>query len=515
MLLDATGPDRNRLARTFDVCVIGTGPAGVTLARRLAARGLDVALMEGGGLDFTPESQDLYLGENVGAAYDALDIARLRYFGGSSNHWGGTCRALDASDFEPRPHMPLSGWPIAKADLDAYAAETEEILDLPPAAEHPDRPVEQAEERFFHPVFRESEPVTRFGRKYYDEIVASPRITAVLNANLVDLRLDDDLARVEAAVFRSLEPGDGGFEIAARRYALCAGGIENPRLLLNFTRQIPVGIGNEHDMVGRCFSEHPHFRIGEVLLEEPQPIGAEPWLRFAPTEALAIEHGLVNFALDVSLWPRSLVTLPGELARTVPCATDFTQSLAQAVVGREFDCEGRGLRYYFREREGHAQWAHVRIISEQALNPDSRVLLAEERDDLGLFRTRLDWRLTELDFHSMRTAAAMLGAHYAEQGVGRVRLRPWLLDEDPVVPGRLDMEGPIEMHRIGGHHHMCGTRMSADPREGVVDADCRVHRLENLYIGGSSVFATGGYANPTYTIVQMSLRLGDHLAEKT
>jgi choline dehydrogenase-like flavoprotein len=149
----------------------------------------------------------------------------------------------------------------------------------------------------------------------------------------------------------------------------------------------------------------------------------------------------------------------------------------------------------------------VRIASEQALNPDSRVALGPDRDPLGLRRATLDWRLSELDVHTMRTAVQALGTHLAEQGIGRVRFRDWLLAEPVAFPG-------TDSDIVGGMHHMGTTRMADDPRRGVVDRDCRVHGLDNLFVGGSSVFGTPGHANPTYTIVQLALRLGDHLAER-
>jgi choline dehydrogenase-like flavoprotein len=251
VIVDAAGPERTAFAEGFDVCVIGAGPAGITLARRLAAAGAAVALMEAGGLEISAESQDAYAGRNVGLDYYDLDVARLRYFGGTSNHWGGMCRNLDPDDFTPHPWHPLSGWPISKTDLDPYRAETRDILELShPVAKRkgdptqapdpagarlldfPDEDFGQATPRLRHVSFRYSPPV-RFGEKYRAEIAASGRLRLGLNANLVDLRLDEDHGAVTAAVFRSYDPADPGFTVAARFYALCAGGIENPRILLN------------------------------------------------------------------------------------------------------------------------------------------------------------------------------------------------------------------------------------------------------------------------------------------
>ena len=106
MIVDAAR-ERAAFAEPVDVCVIGAGPAGITLARALAAAGASVALMEAGGLEISAESQDAYVGTTVGLDYFPLDTCRLRYFGGTSGHWGGMCRNLDAYDFEPHARACL------------------------------------------------------------------------------------------------------------------------------------------------------------------------------------------------------------------------------------------------------------------------------------------------------------------------------------------------------------------------------------------------------------------------
>ena len=508
MLLDANDADRSVLDRTFDACVIGAGPAGVTLARHLAARGFAVALMEGGGIDVETESQALYAGEVIGRDYFPLEDARLRMFGGSSMHWGGRCREFDETSFVPLPFETLRGWPIGKADLDPYQAETDAILDLVPAADAPDLPVTQDEDRFHRVQYRYSPP-TRFGEKYKDEIAASEAITCFVNANLVDLRLDDDLATVTGAVFRSFAPDDPGFTVRARVFALCLGGLENPRMLLNCASQIPVGLGNQNDLVGRFFCEHPHYRLGQVYYEKP--IAEEEVLRtpeeaYAPTLAFLEKHEVLSFSLLVTPTIEPPLSFTTELVRSASCVTGFTERLAEGVLGKNLNCERGGLGLYFAQGDGHhAVQGLIAIHSEQSLQRDSRILLADETDALGLRRMALDWRLGDIDLRTMQVAVLELGAHFAEQGIGRVQVQDWLR-ADPV-----DLPGMDAGHRVGGHHHMCATRMAADPREGVVDADCKVHGTANLYVGGSSVFASAGYANPTYTIVQLALRLGDHL----
>jgi choline dehydrogenase-like flavoprotein len=280
------------------------------------------------------------------------------------------------------------------------------------------------------------------------------------------------------------------------------GGLENPRFLLNATRQIPAGIGNGNDLVGRYFSEHPHYRIADVLFE-----GSVPETRsYRPTRDVLAAEEIHNFSLRVmTRKPQFLKAL----GRTLICSADFTERLSRQVLGRRIDCDAAGLGSYMAKGGpfGAEPDGEIQINLAQALNPDSRILLTDDLDEFGQRRLAIDWRLNETDHRSMRTAAALLGRYFAEAEIGRVRLREWLIAEDPVPPR-------VGEDMVAGYHHMCTTRMADDPVNGVVDRDCRIHGTTNLFLGGSSVFATPGHANPTYTIVQLALRLADHLSAK-
>ncbi|MFO1143973.1 MAG: GMC family oxidoreductase [Amaricoccus sp.] len=460
--------------------------------------------MEAGELDFSERSQAFYVGQVVGESSCPTDESRLRYFGGTSGHWEGKCRLLDPTDFRVRPWMPLSGWPIDQTDLDPFLAEAAAIVDLPQARNLPDLPCAQAEVRFRQFQWQWSAP-TRFGEKFRDELVASGRVTLGINANLVDLGLSDDKRTVTSAHFRSYAADDPGFTVRARAYALCMGGLENPRALLNCRSQRPMGIGNEHDLVGRYFCDRPTVATADLLLAGP--FGDEV-VCFAPTPEFAAAQRLANFSISIE--PRTVhpLDLEDALTATASCLTPGIQRMLERN-GSRGHCLWGGLTEFSVRHDPQAHpVARIGMSLEQALNPDSRVSLGEDKDAFGLNRLRLDWRLTEADYRTLREATIAFGAHVAEQQLGRLRLRRWLLRDDPELPEVDSGSGLVD-----GRQHMCTTRMSTDPATGVVDADCRVHSVDNLFIGGSSVFATPGNAKPTFTIVQLALRLGQHIGQ--
>ena len=506
MLADAATAERAAFDRPFDVCVVGAGPAGITLAQRLAARGLDVALMEAGELDYCDDSQAFYAGEIVGLPQAPCEESRLRCFGGTSGHWEGKCRAFEAEDLAPRPWMPLSGWPIGLAELAPHAPEAAAILDLDACENPPDGPLAEPSDRFRHVVWRMSPP-TRFGDKYRAEVIAAPRITLGVRATLVDLRLSDDARTVATGVFRAWGGLEPTFTVTARAFALCMGGLENARTLLNCRSRVAAGIGNGSDLVGRYFCDRPAVATGNLLLAEA--IGHEERY-FTPTPALAAEQGLARCALAIE--PRAVhpgYSFLNLVSTTAGCiAPRIARMLDEIRDRRAASCYYGGLEEVaIRLAPDSHPVAVVGISLEQRLNPDSRVRLCHSTDPFGLHRVELDWRLTADDYRTMQTATVAFGGFLAEQGVGRLKVRDWLLEDDPRLPELGTGQG-----MIAGRQHMCTTRMSPSPAAGVVDTDCRIHGMTNLYVAGSSVFPTPGFAKPTFTIVQLALRLGDHMS---
>lgn len=487
MFVDAREiPNGTRLKA--DVCIVGAGAAGITVARELASSTLRIAVLESGFLDTDPATQALYDGETRGVPYFPLGDGRtrIRRFGGSTGQWAGECRPLDALDFRARDWVPASGWPFDRDHLHPYYERAQEVCQLGrgryraedwPARHAPP----QAPNDRITPVVIQYSPPTRFGEVYRDDLRRSPTTTVYLGANVVDLVTPDNPVVVGAAEVACI---DGPrFSVEARAFVLATGGIENARLLLSARQVHPRGLGNDHDLVGRYFMEH-------LYLDAAATISATP--RFARAYAVdqRAEGRRVRFALGLS-----------EQAQRDEELTSFTAVVSPSPVtgarfGRVWRAFGSSSRLHPRQRPVRL---HVKNVMEQAPNPESRVTLGRERDALGSPKAVLDWRTSALDRHTAHRAHCILDEELRSTGLGLV------------VDSRCDGSSTWPPGLRGARHHMGTTRMHADPRQGVVDADCRVHATTNLFVGGSSVFPTSGSANPTLTIVALAARLAAHL----
>ena len=498
---------------TTDICVIGAGAAGITIARDLADSRHDVYVVESGDFDLDAATQDLASGESIGHPYVSLAASRLRYFGGSTNHWAGWCSPLSAIDFEKRDWVPASGWPIGLADLTPYYERAQKTNEL--AAFEYD---EDAWSSRSHPAARlgddvetvvwQFSPPTRYGITYQRTLAQAPNVHVVLNANLTAFETTPGAGHVNAVTLTTLE--GTSFTLVARRYVLATGGIENARLLLLADDVEAGGLGNANDLVGRYFMEHPHVTTASCVFADPTKdvnlyASRAPRRAFGgPSFVTRIEDGLRR-RLD-ALPP--LVPVRGGL-RLSDAAQRREGILNGAAVLRHADVTDgmtidvqRVISRSTPPHEAEVRAYDVRWQLEQAPNPDSRVTLGMERDALGLRRARLDWRLTDLDTHTLVATTHALGRALGLSGEGRLRLEAWVQEEAASWQGM-----------YGGNHHMGTTRMSDDPRQGVVDKNCRVHSVDNLYIAGSSVFPTGGFVNPTLTLTALAHRLADHLSE--
>ena len=525
-----------------DLCIVGAGPAGITLARSFAGTAMTVCLLESGGLDGEPDSQALCRGVSTGLALDPA-ACRVRTFGGAGNAWGGGCIPLDPADLTQRDWVPHSGWPLS---FDALAPYYERALDhcgigqhrlapgtfaTPPARMPPGFDPDLLVNRTFilSPVF--------FGEVGREALGQAPNITVLLHANALELETDDTARTVRAARIGTLDGRRG--RVHARTWVLACGGIENARLLLLSDAVAPRGLGNDRDLVGRYFMDHPSGSLGRIDGGVPDPLcrpydrsggqgatPAFPELGVSPVAArrhrmlaarvrpLAVEaevppglHALRRLRAALHE-PSCDEALEGQMKALATESGDMPASpgiggLALGVAAGLGDVARAVGRRLAGKRV--VPTGHVDIVGffEQAPNRDSRITLDDRLDALGQRCVRVDWQVTPLDWHTWRTTATLAGNALARACGGRFQRVDWLEPDSNATP---------RLH--GTSHHMGTTRMSDDPSTGVVDTDGKVHGVDNLYVAGSSVFPAGGWAFPTFTIVAMSLRLAEHLQRR-
>ena len=463
-------------ATDYDICIIGAGAAGIAMAVTLAEQGHRTLLCEGGEASYSERSQAIYRGEVVGDPYIPLDDARLRYLGGSTNHWGGVCRPLDAHDFTAKTAAPDTAWPITQEALAPYYTQAAKLLNL--TQPHADYPVPGS--GFERIYFSLGNPV-RLKDKYAATLNASAHVNYCLTANLV--ALERHAGRVERATLRNFQ-GDE-CQVRARYFVLACGGIENSRLLLWLNQQSNGQLIRNASTLGRYWMEHPHASVGQALLFEPQALGLDQEYNvfLSPTPDMLSKRQLLNCGLRLHRMNR-----------------EATQQLIDTL---SQDAPALGEQLSTWQAQGRVMHGVIlRAAWEQEPRFDNRVALDTEVDEFGIPRSRLIWQQSALDRHTIRDSMLLLGEHLLNQNIGRLKLADWLAAQPVVMPS----EG-----ELAGRHHMGGTRMSHRAEQGIVNSDCRLFDQENMYLAGSSVFPSVGHANPTLTIVQLALRLCDHL----
>jgi choline dehydrogenase-like flavoprotein len=508
-----------------DVCIIGAGPAGITLALELESAGRRVTLMEAGGLEFDAASQRLMEGETAGDAYPPLRDTRLAGLGGTTEVYAGYLRALDARDFEARPGS--IGWPFGRDALVPFYRRAHEVCGLPPLEDEQTPSPDLANQGLLPAGDADVRNVTfhvnalGFGTRYRQRLAASRQIELVLHAPVMRLVPGEPGGRIAHVEVRTL---DGhAFRARARHFVLAAGGIENARLLLLSGNRPDLAPGNSQDLVGRYFTEHPFIDPGWLVLEGtglrldryfPRPaMGGGPAARvrwgWSLDRAVVDREGLQGGALlfyplyeahtafatpEVKAFlevmaKRSGKAVPGNAGRYMARALRAPHHVALAML-RKLLVGDRPAR----------RW-RLRAMFAAESRFENRVTLGSALDRLGRPCARVEWRLGERDLWSMRRWMQLVDQAVRRAGLGHVTLA----FEDAPSAWRTAVSG--------GKHHMGTTRMHRDPAQGVVDENAKVHGIGNLFVAGSSVFPTSGYANPTLTIVALAIRLAEHIRQ--
>lgn len=519
------------------VCIIGGGIAGITLAREMENADIDTCVLESGGFAPDDETRDLYRGEDTGLPYSFADGCRGRFLGGSSNCWGGWCRPLDAPDFEKRDWVPHSGWPFGLEELMPFYHRTHALLKLGPTTFDPafwESAIARRDVRRIPLVtgkirdtVSQFSPPARFGKLYRKELEQARKVRVFLYANAIDIVTDRQASTVSQVRVATLSGRK--MTVSAKIFILATGGIENARLLLSSNTMQAAGLGNGNDLVGRYFMDHPRLLSGSIRFKRDWSRNKLYDVKYHYHNSAVAAHG-TRIASQFSLLPKVLEeerlldarvwfssVFPGEdtpgayalhrckqaLMKKEQAEWNLSKDLL-TMFSHPVDTFGYGFTRIFHPR------ILIRDVKFQAIvepepDPDSRVTLsAAKKDALGMPRVSIKWRLGSNVQRTFDRTFALLAEELRQSGIADVTL-------DPAIEGG---EWPSSLVKEGTWHHMGTTRMHDSPEYGVVDRDCKVHGISNLYVGGSSVFPTAGANFPTITLAALALRLSEHIIKK-
>ena len=533
-----------------DICIVGGGPAGITLAMELAKTGRSILLLESGDDAPSEAAQALNAGEVVDEAlHSPPDKYRQRTLGGGTSIWGGRCVPFDPIDFETRPWMDHSGWPIDYAEIEQHYAAANALCE---AGDY-EYDARLATPGGMRPLLRGFAPThfdmngierfscpTNFGQRYKVRLASTPNIRVLLHATVTRLQTSGDGSRIERLDVRNAR--DIAFSVLANQVVLAMGGMETPRLLLTSDNVHVAGIGNTNDLVGRFYMSHIAGTIGSLQVNGPvdsvwhgydiapdgtycrrritlrpdvqaelglgnavfrlhHPRIADPRHRTGPLSAIFLAQNFISYEYAKRLvsdvppgpmtWLRHGINAATDPLSTVRFLSHWLKD--RTLAERKFPSVIIRPRTNLFSLDFHA---------EQVPNPDSRIGLASATDRFGNRQVKVDWRYTAKDVETVERSFDLLRQDLAEQSIGNLTLA----SDEP------DIETVVRRDGAYGGHHIGTTRMGQTARSGVVDRDCKVFGVNNLYIAGSGTFATSSQANPTLTIVALSLRLASHLA---
>jgi choline dehydrogenase-like flavoprotein len=507
-----------------DVCIVGSGAAGLTLARELDGTSTRVTVLEGGRREYDARAQSLYQSEVLGLAHHGIHSYRFRMFGGATTRWAGQALPLFDIDFEPRAWVADSGWPIQRDELDPYYRRATDAMEIhafsgdgpwPPVLSPPPA----FDPRLLRPLYTQFAAQPNFAERFGPGLEGSRNVEVVLGANVTELVTDQHGSEVLVARARGL---DGQrLDVHAGLFVVCAGGIDSARLLLASDRHIDGGIGNGNGLVGRFFQDHPGIEVGPIdaidaraVRDAFRPrrshgIKFQPLFRLAPPtlrdERLLNSSGIVLFHVSQSAAIDAGKLLLRSLRRRE--LRPQAGTAARAILREPMPLLRAFARYaILRQPALDSTAAPVRAVGcEQAPNRNSRVVLAQQLDAVGMRRVALDWRLSEAEIRAWRRSAEIVAGELERTGLGRVDLESFRIPDNPDELSGIAVD-------VG--HHIGTTRMGASAETGVVDRDCRVHEVDNLYVASSSVFPTGGFSNPTLTIIALAIRVADTIKRR-
>ena len=453
--------------------IIGSGPAGLSLAFELEKKGINSLIIEAGDKYVTEESQNFFNGNFYGENYFELDEARLRCLGGSSGHWGGNCRPLNNFDFE--------SWPVQSKDLYKFDSIIHELLDL------------NYENKFIKKksVFNNFDTINfkqsnvSFGEKYEEKITKSKKISLLLNSPLLSINVSSRKKNIinEITIFLNNKVEK---KILVKKIILACGGIENSRILL--WSKIKNNIENlSNSPIGEYWSDHPGGPVGQLITKERIFKNYFEEKIFEPKNSYLKENNLNNMRI--------------RFIKTYESTNKIDQSLKDLLcfypnVGKKF------FETIQNKRMLYCNYV-ISFSAEQKPIKENKVYLSKNKDSLGIPKVNIKWEIRNDVYDSLEFVLKDFGKELINIDYGRIGIDQNIFDKNLKNSGKI----------YANYHHIGGTIMGNDIKKSVVDKNLKVHKFQNLYIAGSSVFPSIGHANPTYTILALSIRLANHLSK--
>ncbi len=520
----------------------------MTVVTELAGTGFRICLAESGSHESTNKGnalQKLHVDEGL----EIKPYSRERRLGGCSTTWAGLSSPLDEIDFSPRDFMEFSGWPISREELIPYYKQASERYRFPRLESIEGRPSEKARHHsdlraswavLEEKTFLAQADAQNFWKEHGDIFENHSGCDCYYNLSIKRLCTSQSgeiqTAEARTAIGRRIT-------IEAKTFVLACGGIENARILLNSNDLHPAGLGNQYDQVGRYFMNHPKVNSGTLRLtknirDSPYYFGAmqdglagytglrfcedeqrklgvlNSYVRFVPVYPWSKNAGVEGLVYFVKKCKSIRSYLKWQSAKRIVPLRDYSEtgddSLLQNAEKSILDyAKLVGLiavnlptvfrygwsRLMDKRNSPPITKVELRNFLEMEPHPENRVSLGNELDLHGDRIAKVSYQLTDLDLRSICELHKALAKEVSRQGIGT-------------------LESDIENHRHAfedASHHMGTTRMGKDAASSVVDENCRIHGVRNVYLAGSSVFPTSGCANPTYTIVALSIRLAAHL----
>jgi len=495
----------------IDLCIVGAGPAGLSIAHKFINANYSVLVIESGGENPEVEYQELNSGSNSGERFLDVKNSRLRCFGGASRLWAGVCRPYSIDDFEEKSFVKYSGWPINYNDIQKYYKEAAKMLGVDYQLFYTNKWNEIFDKgKLFSKfkrksslltanIFQKSSPDKRnFNTQFREIFRISENVTVLHHATVVSIERNSSGAAVEKINVKSLK--GNAAEIIAKKYILATGALENPRLLLTNGE-----IGNHSGFVGKCFMSHPgfpetaaffHSSAGECF-HSSKDISENANLLFEANHSQRTTNKILRHTIS---FVESSIKRELSVFKKDPGLLFNISALKQVFDNLDFWAGIKSFACDFGNKSSISKLWKISVGVEQIPDKNNKVTLTNDVDELGVRKLDICWNpISKIEESTIQEATRIFGMEAGATGSGMIKISDKL------------QNGTLFKREDAINHHIGTTRMSDNPDFGVVDNNCKVHNVSNLFIAGSSVFPTSSCVNPTFTIIAMSLRLADYI----